>query len=252
MASLACLLLLVLYLSSYTGLFALVMKKIPAPAGLVPFWGAAVWVALEYIRTYLFSGFPWGVLGYSQYPNLVLIQAADTFGVLGISFLVVLANGILVIAFKACSQRAWPRKIDFAGLGLAVGLICAAFIYGHLELAQVQARVKAAPCRKIGVIQANIAQDRKWDKAFINETIDQYSRLSLQTIPCDLVVWPETALPFYYGMDPLPSSRVDTLVRKARTFFLLGIPAAESRENGFDFYNRGSDAHPPCPAKGLL
>ncbi len=250
LAALSCLLLLVLYLSLYTGVFALAMKKISVPEGLVPFWGAVTWVALEYIRTYLFSGFPWGVLGYSQYPNLVLIQAADTFGVLGISFLLVLANGVSVTVFKAFSQRAWPEKINMAGLSLAVVLLCSAFIYGHFKLAEIRGQIKGEPFRKISVIQANIPQDRKWDKVFIDETIDRYFRLSLQAIPCDLVVWPETALPFYYGMDPIPSNRVDALVRKAGTFFLIGIPAAQPSDQGFLYYNRACMLTPLALPKG--
>jgi len=237
-AALSCLLLLVLYLSLYTGVFALAMKKIPVPEGFVPFWGAVAWVALEYIRTYLFSGFPWGVLGYSQYPNRLFIQTADTFGVLGISFLVVLANGVLVVVFKAFSQRVWPKKTNMAGLSLALILLCSAFIYGHFKLAEVRGQIKGAPARKISVIQANISQDRKWDKSFIDETIDTYSRLSLQATPSDLVVWPETALPFYYGMDPVPTNRVDAMVKKAGTFFLIGIPAAKPSDHSFLYYNR--------------
>jgi len=250
LVAMSCLMLLVLYLSLYTGGFALAMKRVPVPEGLVPFWGAVVWVALEYIRTYLFSGFPWGVLGYSQYPNLVLIQAADTFGVLGISFVLVLANGILVTALKAFSQKAWPKKTNMAGLSLAVILLCSTFIYGHFKLADIQEQIKGAPSRKISVIQANISQDRKWDKVFIGETIDRYSRLSLQTIPCDLVVWPETALPFYYGMDPVPSNRVDAMVRKAGTFFLIGIPAAQPSEQGVLYYNRACMLTPLALPKG--
>ena len=249
-AALSCLLLLVLYLSAYTGVFALAMKKIPVPEGLVPFWGAVAWVSLEYIRSYLFSGFPWGVLGYSQYPNRVFIQAADTFGVLGISFLVVLANGVLVIAFKSFSQRAWPEKTNMAGLSLSMVLLCSAFIYGHLKLAQVCGQINGVPSRTISVIQANISQDRKWDKAFVDETIDKYSRLSLEAMPCDLVVWPETALPFYYGMDPVPSTRVDAMVRKAGTFFLIGIPAARPSDHGFLYYNRACMLNPLALPKG--
>ncbi|WP_245568929.1 apolipoprotein N-acyltransferase [Desulfobacter curvatus] len=250
LAALSCLLLLVLYLSVYTGVFALAMKKIPVPDGLVPFWGAVAWVALEYIRTYLFSGFPWGLLGYSQYPNLVLIQAADISGVLGISFLLVLANGIIVIAFKHFFQRTWPEKTTMAGLSLAMGLICLGFIYGHFELVKIRGQIKESPSRKISVVQANISQDRKWDKTFIDETLDRYSRLSLQAIPCDLVVWPETAVPFYYGMDPVPSNRVDAMVRQAGTFFLIGIPAAQPSDQGFLYYNRACMLTPLALPKG--
>jgi apolipoprotein N-acyltransferase len=125
-----------------------------------------------------------------------------------------------------------------AGLSLAMALLCSAFIYGHFKLVQVRGQIKGVPSRKISIIQANIPQDQKWDKAFIEETIDQYARLSFQAIPCDLVVWPETALPFYYGMDPVPSNRVDAMVREAGTFFLIGIPAAQPWDHGFLYYNR--------------
>ena len=52
----------------------------------------AVWVTLELARTHLFSGFPWALLGYSQYRSLPVIQVADLTGVYGISFLIVLVN----------------------------------------------------------------------------------------------------------------------------------------------------------------
>jgi apolipoprotein N-acyltransferase len=137
-----------------------------------------------------------------------------------------------------------------AGLSLSMVLLCSAFIYGHLKLAQVCGQINGVPSRTISVIQANISQDRKWDKAFVDETIDKYSRLSLEAMPCDLVVWPETALPFYYGMDPVPSNRVDAMVRKAGTFFLIGIPAARPSDHGFLYYNRACMLNPLALPKG--
>ena len=63
---------------------------------LVPRYGQfaapCLWVALELLRTYVLSGLPWSLLGYSQYRQLDVIQIADHLGVYGVSFLVVLTN----------------------------------------------------------------------------------------------------------------------------------------------------------------
>ena len=62
-----------------------------------------IWVVLEYIRTFIFTGFPWALLGHSQFLRLNLIQIADLFGVYGVSFLIALINTsiFLVLAFLA-------------------------------------------------------------------------------------------------------------------------------------------------------
>jgi apolipoprotein N-acyltransferase len=59
---------------------------------------ASLWVALESLRTYLLTGFPWNLLGYSQHRNLALIQVAAATGVYGVSFLVMAVNAALARA----------------------------------------------------------------------------------------------------------------------------------------------------------
>ena len=74
--------------------------------------GPRSWVGLEFIRTHALSGFPWGVLGYSQYANLLLVQMADIFGVLGISFVTVACNGALAMIWPRIRSRGGsPGKI---------------------------------------------------------------------------------------------------------------------------------------------
>src|SRR4030043_2017909 len=87
------LLLLVIYLSLYWGIFAffasfakdkgewIVLLAIPA-----------FWVGLEYLRSFLLSGFPWALVGYSQYLNTSFVQIADMTGIYGVSFLLILIN----------------------------------------------------------------------------------------------------------------------------------------------------------------
>ena len=94
LASIILVALLCLYLSLYTGafafLFSITIRNTKLPALLI---APAFWVVLEFLRSYVFSGFPWSSLGYSQYKFLAMIQIADITGVYGISFLVVAVNG---------------------------------------------------------------------------------------------------------------------------------------------------------------
>jgi apolipoprotein N-acyltransferase len=81
---------LVLYLSLFPAFFGLFFaassgSSVAARVVVAP----SLWVALEYLRGYLFTGFPWAVLGYTQAPYLPVIQIADNTGVWGVSFLVV-------------------------------------------------------------------------------------------------------------------------------------------------------------------
>ncbi len=68
---------------------------------------ACLWTALELARTYVFSGFPWSLLGYSQYLALPVIQVADITGVYGVSFLIVLVNA--AIAEFIMDRKKYPR-----------------------------------------------------------------------------------------------------------------------------------------------
>lgn len=244
LAALSCLVLLSFYLALYTGLFAFIMKKQPGPAWLTPLWGGMVWVGLEFIRTHALTGFPWGVLGYSQYANSFLVQTADLTGVLGISFVLVVSNGILTQTWLVFSKKA-PAGTGFViPLVYGILLVTGAHAYGILRLKTVDLWINNADLTKISIIQGNIEQNKKWDKAFKEFTLDQYEKLSLSALPADLVVWPETALPFYYGRDPVNSSRVDALVRNARTHFLLGSPAVEISQEKIRYYNRAYMLNP--------
>ena len=87
---------LVAYLAAYTAVFCALLAKGALTAGATTVAAtAALWVGLELLRTYLFTGFPWNLLGYSQYESLGLIQIASITGVYGVSFAVAAVNAAL-------------------------------------------------------------------------------------------------------------------------------------------------------------
>ena len=247
----ATLVLLCLYLALYPALFAWLISHIRARGLLAPLWGAAVWTGLEFVRTHALTGFPWGVLGYSQYANRLLVQTADLFGVLGISFIVVVCNGALAETWLLFRNRD-RCPVSKAVLPLVLGALAlaSAMGYGALRLPEIAGEADAAPSLSIAVIQGNIQQDQKWSPSFKSETVKRYGDLSKAFAPADLIIWPETALPFYYGRDAVFSSQVDAVVRQARSPFLIGSPAAEVTGETVRYYNRAYMLTPLGLVKG--
>ncbi len=236
------LVLLCIYLALYVGVFAVIVKKLYSDAAhpetwYLPLAAAAAWTGLEYIRTYAFTGFGWGALGYSQSENLTIIQIADISGVYGVSFLIVMVNGVLAQVWTAAVQR---RRPPVVALGYAVFLVAAVFYYGQKSVETVGQEMTNARKLSVSVVQGNIRQDVKWDQAFASRTVEKYIRLSEQALENtpQLIIWPETALPFYYGLDRPLSDTVDRFIRSAATYFLIGSPAAIQTGDQVRYYNR--------------
>ncbi|HEY6009994.1 MAG TPA: apolipoprotein N-acyltransferase [Nitrospirota bacterium] len=189
------------------------------------FWiGApALWTALELARTYVFSGFPWSLLGYSQYHALPVIQIADVTGVYGVSFLIVLVNA-------AVTEFIIDRK---KYIGVIIVLIMMAMVlgYGFIRLRTPEGGGRIT----ISVVQGNIEQDKKWDPAYQAQTREVYQRLTREALKehPDVVIWPETATPFYFGatkgLDVPLTADLRNFVRSVNTPLLTGSPSYEQK-----------------------
>ena len=212
-------LLLCAYLALYPALFgaAVVHLKRYHPSLLV-IAAPALWTALELARTYVFSGFPWSLLGYSQYLALPVIQISDITGVYGVSFLIVLVNA-------AISEFIVDRK-QYRGIVITALIMAFVLGYGFMRLGASE----EPGAITISVIQGNIEQDKKWDPAYQAETISVYEKLTNEALkehPA-LVIWPETATPFYFdGNNPADralTTDISEFVKKNGTPLLFGSP----------------------------
>jgi apolipoprotein N-acyltransferase len=223
-------LLLCAYCALYPAIFAAASVRLRLRPALFFIAAPALWTALELARTYVFSGFPWALLGYTQYRSLPLIQFADITGVYGVSFLIVLVNAAL--AGLIGSGRRWLP------LATAAALVAMVLAYGYHRLHEPEGTGSI----RIAVVQGNIEQDRKWDPAYQSDVIATYYRLTgdaLKERP-DLVIWPETATPFYFGGAGDFAVRTDELrrfVRSTRTPLLTGTPTYEKRDGRYLLMN---------------
>ena len=236
--------LLAAYLSIYPGAFAALWVRLQIPSWALAPAAGALWTALEYLRAHLLTGFPWELLGYSQHRRLALIQVADVTGVYGVSFLIVTLNAAVFLLFWQIFKRRWqdaPVPCRASASAALIGLVClgATFGYGQWRLGQIDVLVAAAPTPTVAVVQGNIDQARKWDPAFQAASVDKYLHLSLKALGGfpDLVVWPETATPFYLHEPSALTERVVGFVRRADVPFLVGSPFYQERAGRIDYYN---------------
>ena len=207
--------LLALYMGLYPGLFGLFIflgRGMNMPAyGLM---AASLWAALELARGTLFTGFPWVVLASAFTPWIEAIQAASIMGAYALSGVFA---GIAVLLSVATPN--WKSKFT------ALALIAVVWGYGAWTLSkplETRGRISAS------VVQGNIDQSLKWDESFQAGTVERYIRLSQNEIKHndpELIIWPETALPFYFQEPSVLSGKVRAFARDFDTALLAGSPA---------------------------
>ncbi len=193
-----------------------------------------IWTALEYVRSFLLTGFPWASLAYSQYRTLPLIQVADLAGIYGLGCLIAFANVVAAMVVKSLVLRDGTRYPARSG-AILVLLLLAVLGYGAFRL---NAPESGKPIR-VALVQGNIPQDIKWSPAFQQETVNIYERLSRTVAPgsSDLLVWPESALPFYFQMEEQYAGRVRSLARELKSSLVVGSPAYEKEDGKVRYLN---------------
>ncbi|OHB25964.1 MAG: apolipoprotein N-acyltransferase [Desulfuromonadaceae bacterium GWC2_58_13] len=236
--SLAAYLMLVAYLALFFGAATWACCRLQEKLALPPMLTLPVlWVSLEFLRSFLFTGFPWATLGYSQQAYLPLIQSADLFGVYGISFLLVFSNALLSRLWDM-GRRKQLRELHWIGPVLGLLLIAGNYGYGVWRLGQPPA--ENGKKLQVALIQGNIDQSVKWDPAFQKSTVDIYRDLSLaasaETSP-DLLIWPESATPFYFQESGPLHDEVVAVSRATGRYLLFGSPAFEIANRRYRYLN---------------
>jgi apolipoprotein N-acyltransferase len=233
------LILLALYMSCYLALFTGLTVLLPPKLPLL-FTAPFLWVTLDFIRSTLFTGFPWLDLGYTQYDAPGLIQIADLIGHHGVSFLIVMANVFLMTSAAAIFEKKFPQP---KAMITALFLFIAAFTYGQWQLREIPSMGAKAEKFSMAIVQGNISQDKKWLPAYQKKTVDSYIDLSKQVIKkkgaTDLVVWPETAMPFYPREHVLSLLLQTELAHPHQVSILTGAPHRQQTSTSapITFYN---------------
>ncbi|MCK5725997.1 MAG: apolipoprotein N-acyltransferase [Thiotrichaceae bacterium] len=144
------------------------------------------WVVGEAFRGWVFTGFPWLLLGHSHIDNF-LSSIAPVLGTLGVSYLSILLSASLVILFIQSKSYRIVATLSISIVILSYGLSLVSWVSPTGE------------SLKIVMIQGNIAQENKWRKAYLQPTLDLYMKKTQEHWDADVIIWPETAIAGYFS-----------------------------------------------------
>ncbi len=224
----AVMVLLCLALALFPSLFgALVARWVLAFGPRALLLAPVAWVATEILRAHTLFNFSWCLLGYSQQPFLPAIQIARVTAVYGVSFLLLAVASALAHGLVA-GRRAAARPLLLTAL-----LVAAVLGEGLLRLRhpiQESGRVK------VGLVQASIPQDDKWDPDKARENMAAHVELTRKAASqgARFVVWPESSLPFLFDHNPSVAAQMSALARELGVSLLFGNDDRQWDDAGHD------------------
>jgi len=225
----------VLFLALFWAFFALFLAKIsqafPRAAYLLaPF----LWVSFEYILTYFLTGFPWELLGYSQYKNLPLIQMAAVTGVYGLSLVIVFFQSMFLYSMKFRIKSPF-----FVTLAAIIALHGAGFWC-------LKKGTDEGVSFKAAVIQGNVSSDIYWNKVSedtIKTLFQKHLNLSRDAYKSGarLIVWPEFSVPLCFSCSQSIyqdfKQSLYQFVQQTKTTLLLGTNEIASSDGHILYFN---------------
>jgi apolipoprotein N-acyltransferase len=223
--------LLSLYLALFVLLAGILIRRITRLGIPYAISVALVWGGVEYLRSLGPLGFPWSSLGYSQTPYLGIVQLASVVGTYGLSAWLALINGLLAAYLLSRRRSALIAALAVFAVPVAVGHLILAGSASPGGSTDEQGRVRLA------LIQPNIDGSIKWDRAFRDSTLNLLTQMTVDAPGAEMVVWPETAVPFYLRYNPRELRDLKALARAKRSHLLIGFPDFVDGEDEDRFHN---------------
>ena len=199
---------------------------------------AAVWAASEYLRATLITGFPWNLLGVSQYNQTSLIQIAELGGVYLLSALMVFVNAgvaVTILQYTSGLRRAgYKIHVEFMTV---MFVLAAASSFGLRIL--LAPETPAEPVRA-ALIQPNIPEVGNWELAdpeLIYQRLEKLTELTTHSLDLDLIVWPETALPDFVRYSPRSAALVQRFAAEGVPLLAGSMDLEWLADGGQNYYN---------------
>ncbi len=183
-----------------------------------------LWVLFEVVRSYLFSGFPWLLIGHSQIESL-LKYFLPIIGIYGVSFLTTLLSGAFVIWVLSEKKFHLPMLM----------LIIVPHVMGFLLQNVTWTHAVTTSPLKLTLVQGNIAQTIKWSADYLDHSLRTYEQLTNQHWDSDVIIWPEAAIPLPLSSAKNYVEKLDNLAKQHQVALVVGLPI--EAENNQDFFN---------------
>lgn len=239
--------------------WALPLAVLGLPAFLAVFYGFATFVAklfwsdglsrifalafgfglAEWLRTFVFTGFPWNAIGYAAMPVPLLMQSVAVVGLVGMS-----ALAVLVFAMPALLAGG---RLARTGLALALALVAAHIGFGAWQLHQAPqtdvASSNVGPNIRpnVRIVQASIAQDMKWSNEARRAIFDKHIALTTQPVAegkprPDIIIWPETAVPYVLTQTPEALAQIGEALDDGQVLLVGAVREEKAGDSGQSLY----------------
>ena len=176
----------------------------------------ALWVLAEWVRSWIFTGFPWNTIGYSQIPGSPLAGYAPVLGIYGVSLVVALMAGCIALLAMRWRETRTTHRV--------AAVIFVSLVVGGSVLKQIEWTTPTGAPTTVSLLQGNVAQDMKWREDQMRATLDTYARL-IANSEARLIVLPETALPlFLHQVPPDYLAAIAAHAKKNNGDVLIGVP----------------------------
>lgn len=188
----------------------------------------------EWLRTFVFTGFPWNAIGYAAMPVPLLMQSLSVVGSIGM-------NALAVFVFSVPALLAASRHVR-TGFALALALIIADVAFGYLRLSQPPASQERALA--VRIVQPAVDMAEKWDESVRDRIFRTLLDLSSQSPEAggtkpQLIIWPETSVPFLFTERPDALTALGDMLGDGQMLMAGAVREEGSPGNGGDarYYN---------------
>lgn len=222
---------LALYWAFFCLIWTIISRRFPRLVFLLaPF----LWVSFEYILTYFFTGFPWGLIGSTQFSNIWFIQIASITGVYGLSFVLILFQSLFLYSMKY--RKKWP-------FFSVIALVLFIHLGGFLSLKKHPPHEDSFTA---SVIQGNVSSDIYWDQVTNQEIWDLFNRhieLSRKAHEegAELIIWPEFSVPLCFSCSssyfPDFTEELKQFVQETDSSLLLGTNEKTGPPGDVNYFN---------------
>lgn len=185
---------------------------------------ASLWTLFEWIRSWIFTGFPWLLLGHAHHSSPIK-AIIPVFGTYGATFITLLFSCFLVITLLGNNHQRFLSALSSVIIILSL-----------IVLYPVSWTHESSEKLNVALMQANIPQEMKWDRSNHPYILEKYMSMSKGYYDADIIVWPETAIPTYYSM--VKDTYVKELINQTeghKAEFLIGVFKRDSIDG--EIYN---------------
>lgn len=218
-------------LCAFMALFPALIGWLCKKVGYIILSAPVLWGLADWTRSWIFTGFPWLTMGYSQVPYSPLAGFMPIIGVYGVTVIVAFLAAILASFFIKKQSVIYNRN--------AIASVTLILVSGGILKVVEWTQPKGAPI-SVSLLQGNIAQDMKWSPEIAQSTINRYLAM-MKNSDAKLIILPETALPIIYSeLEPYVKSSLVEHAKRNQGDIIVGMIEQEAPKNDTDagdYYN---------------